>query len=539
MAMVAALDGSAVSASSTRPPAGPLSGIAMAASIAANGAPVGEAETFLPDAHQVVAIVPIGKISHTENLHVVWSSVHAAGPPTVLLRQTIKVSSLTVAYSTATVTGTLAPGNYEVKATLGSEHASADWNVAAPPALSSATSVLQPLGTGVSAPSGFVGMASTTNLDAVLDAADAGPVTPGPDGSVNPLPIPPPPASTPSQKGVCHDLDVGAAWEPLYDLFSGATAYGCDSPITLSAAENGAPLTVIATSDKPTADGSVRATADVSLCSLPGRTDTAGTTVKVVAEQLGHPETAMDDEFTLPDIAGYGIETAGEPEPPVGTRVSPGQVIHENVVVFILNPSSQIDYGEATSNTGDSFKLDFTPVRTACGDLQGYGVVFHSGSIPPNPPAFYTLTVTAHFKDGKAASLLQSWPTGDEWKGTVDMMQHSICPASATGQADLVVDSDGVVEGTVTGNYMSDQTACNDAVANVSGSGTWPVTGRRVGQEFQLMFFPPANDSRLVLPVTVPISGNTASAQGTDLPGSSADGPISRTYSINLKCTTC
>jgi hypothetical protein len=47
---------------------GPLSGIVTAASIGATGAPVGEAFTFSPDTHQIVAILPIGKIGHSEKL---------------------------------------------------------------------------------------------------------------------------------------------------------------------------------------------------------------------------------------------------------------------------------------------------------------------------------------------------------------------------------------------------------------------------------------------------------------------------------------
>ena len=137
-----------------------------------------------------------------------------------------------------------------------------------------------------------------------------------------------------------------------------------------------------------------------------------------------------------------------------------------------------------------------------------------------------------------------SQPAGEDWKGTVDMEARSICPSSAKGQVDFVVDSTGQAQGTVTGDYMVNQDACNDPKADASGSGTWPMIGRRTGQEFQLTFYPARTgaglDGRLGLPVTVPIvSANTASAQGTDLRQESADGPIYRTYAINLTCTNC
>jgi hypothetical protein len=88
---------------------------------------------------------------------------------------------------------------------------------------------------------------------------------------------------------------------------------------------------------------------------------------------------------------------------------------------------------------------------------------------------------------------------------------------------------------------MTNQNACNDPRATRSGSGPWQgVQGRRTGQEFQLTFYSPAADADLALPVTVPIvSANTAAAQGTDLRQSSVDGPIYRTYAINLTCTNC
>ena len=57
MALLAAVYGSPAGASSKQPPNGPLLGIVTAASIGATGAPVGEAFTFSPDTHQIVAIM--------------------------------------------------------------------------------------------------------------------------------------------------------------------------------------------------------------------------------------------------------------------------------------------------------------------------------------------------------------------------------------------------------------------------------------------------------------------------------------------------
>ena len=136
-----------------------------------------------------------------------------------------------------------------------------------------------------------------------------------------------------------------------------------------------------------------------------------------------------------------------------------------------------------------------------------------------------------------------SQPAGEDWKGTVDMIQHETgdygdCSKSAKGQVDFVVDSTGKVKGTATGPYMSNEAGCNptNPKASISGSGTWPVIGQSTGQEFQLRFYPPIG--YLDETLTVPIVSATASAQiHNQLP--SATGPIDRTYSINLTCTNC
>jgi hypothetical protein len=161
-------------------------------------------------------------------------------------------------------------------------------------------------------------------------------------------------------------------------------------------------------------------------------------------------------------------------------------------------------------------------------------------SIPPSSPATASTT-----KPSCLPSTSSGVPaSGQDWKGTVDMEARSNCPSSAKGQVEFGVDSTGQVQGTVTGDYMVNQDACNDPKADASGSGTWPVIGRRTGQEFQLTFYPARTgaglDGRLDMPVTVPIvSANTASAQGTDLRQESVDGPVYRTYAINLTCTNC
>jgi hypothetical protein len=134
-----------------------------------------------------------------------------------------------------------------------------------------------------------------------------------------------------------------------------------------------------------------------------------------------------------------------------------------------------------------------------------------------------------------------SQPAGEHWTGTVDMEQHSICPASQKGQVDFDVDSTGQVPFalTGTGDWMRNGNPCNPKEAPMSGSGPWGIFGRRTGQEFQLTFRL-APDALLASPVTVPIvSPNTASAQGTDHQMSSGQGPIFRTYAINLTCTNC
>lgn len=524
MAMVAAVYGSPASASSKQPPAGPLSGIVTATSIGATGAPVGEAVTFSPDTQQIVAIVPIGKISHSENLDVVWASLNAAGSPTLMLRQRIRVTSLTVAYSTATVTGTLALGNYEVKAMLGSRHISADWNVATTPESPASTSVLRPSGT------------ARSSRDIFLDAAGAGPLTPGPDGMVNPLPTPPPPSgTTPNQNGICQNFDIGAAYEPLFNVFAAAAAEDCDSPITLSAAENDAPLTVIATSQNfETAAGhTTRAVADVNLCSLPGATNAPGTVVKVVAEEVGHPQTTMHTEFTLEDPGVGPFMHIVAVTPPVGSKVSGGQTIPVGILASTLPPAYPLSHVDIYSNT------DPTPTRVelgaqpACDPNAVLKPTIKVFRVPRNPPPFYTVTATVYDTHGKSATATASWPTGEEWTGTAHYSGTITDECTETDVVnttlDLVVAGNRTFTGTATLTYNASR--CGEGQLPTEMN-TFPVTGQVIGGKFHFA----SNDIVLFFPTVliVPITGSTATAQFS---GSLPYG--SWTTSVNLTCKTC
>jgi hypothetical protein len=528
MAMLAAVYGSPANASSKQPPAGPLSGIVTAASIGATGVPVGEAVTFSPDTNQIVAIVPIGKISHSENLDVVWSSFNAAGSPTVLLRQRIRVTSLTVAYSTATVTGTLAVGNYEVKAILGSRHISAHWNVAATPESPASTSVLRPSGT------------ARASRDILLDATGAGPLTPGPDGTVNPLP-PPPSGTTPNQNGICQDMSFDAVWEPFFNVFAGAAAEDCDSPITLSAAENDAPLTVIATSENlETAAGhTTRAVADVNLCSLPGDTDAPGTVVRVVAEQVGHPQTTMHTEFTLEDSGALQIEIEGS-TPQVGSKVSGGQTIYAGITYGaapLSYPLSHIDIYSNTDPTPTDVELGAQPICDLNGVVKGFVKAFR---IPPNPPPLYTVTATLYDTHGKSATATASWPTGDQWTGTVHASDLLTAPGGSCSGTDdrsitLTADPKGNLTGTET-ETLTPINSCGVEPESVVGY-TFPVTGTETATQITIhesaSFFGSGD--------TAVLTRNGKQASGTGhgqvvLPG---DSQFSQTDTFQLTCTDC
>jgi hypothetical protein len=523
MALLAAVYGSPADASSKPPPAGPLSGIVTAASIGATGAPVGEAETFSPDTHEIVAIVPIGKISHSEKLDVVWSSLNAAGSPTVLLRQRIRVTALTVAYSTATVTGTLTVGNYEVKATLGSRHVSADWNVAATAESPASTSFLLPSGT------------ARASREVFLDAAGASPLTSGPDGTVNPLATPPGPSgTTPNQNGTCQDMDFAATYEPLFNLFAAAVGIDCDSPITISAAENDVPLTVIATSqNSETAAGhTTRAVADVNMCSLPGDTNAPGTVVRVVAEQVGHPQTTMHTEFTLED-SGPPLIGLTSSRPRAGSKVSSGQAIAAGIAYGALPPAyplSHIDIYSNTDPTPTTVELGAQPVCAENAALRFLAKVF---LVPHNPPPFYTITATVYDTHGRSATATASWPTGDEWTGTAHYSESETGQCTSTDVVnttlDLVVAGNDTFSGTATLTYNATRACGNNPPTQMR---TFPVTGLVTGGKFHF----DSNNIVLFNPtvVVVPITGSTATAQFS---GSLPLG--SWTASVNLKCKTC
>ena len=530
MALLAAVYGSSAGASSKQPPNGPLLGIVTAPSIGATGAPVGEAFTFSPDTHQIVAILPIGKISHSEKLRVAWSSLDAAGSPTVLFHQTIRVSSFTNAYSTAVVTGTLAVGNYEVTATLGSEHTSADWSVT--PASPSTTSALLPPGIAVGTPSGQTGTASTTNLDPVLDAAGAGPLTPGPDGTANPLPPSPPPASASSQNGACQDfLTAGEAI--LTDFEAQAHGWHCDSAITLKAAENGAPLAVIATAEPKGKYGFADAETTVPLCSLPGHSETPGTTIRLVAEQAGHPEATEHFETTLEDSMSPGIYITGNASPAPGTKVSAGQRIDVSIIAAPIPPTYGLDYIEIKTNTGADTKARAAP-GSGCGILGEARKTHFFDTIPPNPPPFYTVTMTAYEKGGRSTTGPElSWPTGNEWTGTAHYSSSETGQCTSTDDVsttlDLVVAGNDTFAGTATLTYNATR-ACGDL--DTTQMKTFPVTGLVTGGQFHF----DSNNIVLFYPtvVVVPITGSTATAQFN---GALPLG--SWTASVNLTCKTC
>jgi len=502
----------------------------MAASIGPQGAPVGEAFTFSPDTHQIVAIMPIGKISHSEKLRVAWSSLDAAGSPTVLFHQTIPVPSFTNAYSTAVVTGTLAVGNYEVTATLGSEHTSVNWSVI--PASPSTTSALLPPGIAVGTPSGLTGTASTTNLDSVLDAAGAGPLTPGPDGTANPLPPSPPPASASSQNGACQNFTT-AGEAILTDFEAAAHGSHCDSAVTLEAAENGAPLEVIATAEPKGKLGFVDAQTTVPLCSLPGHSETPGTTIRLVAEQAGHPEATVHFETTLEDSMSPGVYITGNASPAPGTKVSAGQRIDVDILAAPIPPTYGLDYIEITSNTGADTKAHAAP-GSGCGILNQARKTHFFDTIPPNPPPFYTVSMTAYEKGGRSTTGPQlSWPTGNEWTGTAHYSDTETGQCTSGDDVsttlDLVVARNDTFAGTATLTYNATR-ACG--TLDTTQMKTFPVTGLMTGGQFHF----DSNNIVLFYPtvVVVPITGSTAT---DEFSGSLPLG--SWTASVNLKCKTC
>jgi hypothetical protein len=459
-------------------PDGPLRGVVMTGALPEAG-PVTEWRlAFTTADREATAIIGLGSEARKgARLRVAWYRVDGPGKRTHLFSQRLKVrAGGGLAYSQGVAERGLAPGSYEIVATLGKRQVRVPWVVRVGDASANAP-VAGASRRGFSAP----GAQASTLEDWELP-------TPGEQGWYEPEP-----PAEPSAPGPCTLDSIIGSMSPMTDVRASAWYLGSCSSKTLTASVTGAPVTLASSVETEGPLSALHGAVDVCT-DLAGGSDLPGTVVHLAA--TGSDGATLTSNYTLPDLGEIGPVVGIQTSPPAGTRVDAGDTITVSALALLLPPalgvkvlylSADDELLESVPNLSGSTEPVPCDLRRNVAVIERYRY-----EVPDDPPPIVTLTAdAADFQDrrGEHSTETVSFPTieGELWQGTISGgFQFPGCGAgTVSGRVTLAVE-DGAVSGT--SGFEGSSFECASGTSGATGTVEGVVTGRKTRNGFELTF---------------------------------------------------
>jgi hypothetical protein len=414
-------------------PDGPLRGAMMTGALPTDG-PITEWRVgFTTADREAVAVVGLGDDAPKgAKVVVAWYVLEGPGKRTHLFSHKVKArADGGLVFSRGVAEKGLAPGNYEVVATLGKRQVRAPWvvRIADEPA------------------SGVVGrgdFSAPGGEESTL--ADWERPSRSEQGYHDDEPAPP---AEPSGPGPCTLDSIDAGMTPMTDVSVSAWYLGSCSARTLTAAVTGPPVTVASSAETEGPVSSLNGAADVCT-DLAGGSDLPGTVVHLAA--TGSDGATATSDYTLPDLGEIGPVVGIETQPPAGTRVEAGDTITVTALAMLIPPALGVKvlYLSAGDELLESVpNLSGSSEPVPCDLRRNYAVIQrYRYEVPDDPPPVVTLQAdAADFQDrqGEHSTATATFPTikGEVWEGTVTSSNSAgagSCNDTTTSPVQFVVE---------------------------------------------------------------------------------------------------
>ncbi|HEX4980468.1 MAG TPA: hypothetical protein VFV63_02175 [Ilumatobacteraceae bacterium] len=480
---------STAGAESTSPlqPDWPLGGIWLASGLDPDGAIVDPRLAFTTDDVAVAAVVALGAdVPDGATLVVEWFAVDLDERESLFTHE-IPVGPGGLAVSRGAAPGGLAPGFYEIVATLGDHRTTTPWVVRE----------AQPDGSTVT------GLRSAPHAPSAPAPA---PLEPPSDDDYDwtgergtPLGPEPPP-------GPCEPSLLIGQFTPLTSVYGSVSWLGTCTTLEIAASVAGPPAT-LRSSDVSDFEVRSDSTPSVPVCDLPGGSDMPGTVVRFEAT-LDDGQVITDD-VVLNDM-GPGVVGDVRSQPPANSPVEPGQTIALEALGMQFAPALGIEslklfaLGQEIGSTGNA-SGSTEPV--ACDDGRFFALLETEYVVPdPPPPVIEICAVATTFDDHEDRGCIE-FTTGEVWTGSY--------AGTVTWDCNVLGNLSGTLDGTFTITVGADGAATMDITHTVTGSCGGPdvgtlttpltITGKRTSTGFEFPDYFAVTDT-----ITLTVSGDRA-----------------------------
>jgi hypothetical protein len=449
-------------------PDGPLRGLAMVPGVEIDGFALEPQLRFSTEDTAAAAVVVVGDDAPADGtLSVAWYLLTGIDGRESLFTHRIAVGQGGLAFSEGLAPGGLAPGLYEVVATLEEFQLRTPWVVREP-----------------EDPSGVAARAVAAASSGAL-AQEAEPwETPGAgdsywwnDGVPPEEPSPPPP-------GPCEILDVFGGFDPMTAVTGGVGWRGTCSTMAMTATVAGEQVTMFSGPVDPELAPHTGGIADV--CAVPGGSDLPGTVVRLAA--TGSEGASMSLDYALPD-RGRALVAEVETEPGDGAHVEPGQSVGIRGLGMVMPPALGISEIAILVNdapvTGDG-NASGSEEPVACDVGRYYAGVTTTYAVPDNPPPIIEVCALVIGFDGTRSRHCARLFTRAVWTGTMDLRLSKDYLAEQSGLKRQACD--GTWQVALTFGVADDRSISGTANARLTGGPdcTFDIPGTADSAEFSI-----------------------------------------------------
>lgn len=475
-------------------PAGPIRGLLLGDAFV-DGVVEGQRLAFTPEDTRAIGVVWLGgEVEPGSTLGVTWFRGFGEAREELFTHE-IPVGPDAIAFSEGVAPSGLAPGFYEIEASLEGHAVRTPWIVQRPDE-----------GTA----SGGLARMATAQAQSTLEDWEL--PSPGESGSSDWDTVAPSPAASPPT--TCEVDAIHAGMSPMTDVTASAFGLGPCTEFTLTASVVGTPQVVASEDDLRGPISSIHGAADV--CELPGGSDLPGTVVRF---EISGSATGSE-AYTLPDLSSVLI--AGiEATPAEGARVEAGDRIGVQALAMLMPPAQGIkvlyvdDGSELLESVGNASGTD-RPI--ACDVGRYFAFLQATYVVPQEPPPVVRLCANAEGFDGTVATDCASFFTSDgqTWKGTLRATNSGRdCEGDEDGPITLKVNG-----GEVTGSFeLSGSYTCEGVTVPTSGSvtlsGTLDKAGFTLGGESTEGLLLGGLACWVDQPFEIPVTGDTAEAHSS------------------------
>jgi hypothetical protein len=493
---------------------------------------------FSTEDTSAVAVVVVGDDAPAEgSLSVAWYLLTGVDDREPLFTHEIAVGQGGRAFSEGVAPDGLAPGLYEVVATLEGFQVRTPWVVREPGERSD-----------VAARSVAGALAQEAEPWETPSAGDSYWWN---DGVPPVEPSPPPP-------GPCEISEIVGGFDPMTEVTEAVYWRGTCSTMALSASVAGEPVTLASGPVDP--EISAIRSGNTDICALDGGSDMPGTVVHFVA--TGSEGATMSTDYTLPDN-GRGLVVDVETQPEDGGRVEPGQTVDVRGLAMLMPPALGISEiallvnDEPIAGDGNS---SGTEEPTPCDTGRYSADVRTSYTVPESPPPVIEVCALVIGFDGTRARDCARLFTRAIWTGTMDLrlakdylaeqsgLKRQACEGSWRVALTFAVADDRTISGTAEARLTGGPN-CTFDIPGSGRSAEFSISGAATDEAFELRFAltemePPGDYVGLLgamdLPYVVPLVTPTH-AEAT-IPISTTEAgpfPVTGQALISADCPAC